>query len=238
MNFELLGLARSVIRNTARLYQTVLLWSDNPLTHLVAYTTVIIATLAALKQKRFALLIWFYLGIVIFSLYQGSIADYYFGFFFPVPFIFAAASAQYLWNRFSAAKPLVLLLAALLTIDQSNRWFLNLTPNRLLNQTEAVSKKVIDLSGNRPYNFALITGGNSDHAYRYFLEIHQSSPTPLSSQVTDQLIAVCEKPQKECQPLGNPIWEIAGFGRAEIDSQTTVPPGITIYRLVHYTKNE
>jgi len=238
LNFELLGLVRSVIRNTARLYQTVLLWSDNPLTHLVAYTTVIGGTLAALKQKRFALLIWFYLGIVIFSLYQGSIADYYFGFLFPIPFIFAAASAQYLWNRFSAAKPLVLLLAALLTIDQSNLWFLKLTPNRLLNQTETISQKVIALSGNRPYNFALITGGNSDHAYRYFLEIHQSSPTPLSSQITNQLIAVCEKPQKECQPLGNPIWEIAGFGRAEIDSQTTVPPGITIYRLVPYIKNE
>ncbi|MBI4215557.1 MAG: glycosyltransferase [Parcubacteria group bacterium] len=234
LNFELLGLVRSVIRNTARLYQTVLLWSDNPLTHLVAYTTVVVATLSALKQKRLALLIWFYLGIIIFSLYQGSISDYYYGFLFPVPFIFAAASAQYLWKSFPSGKPLVLLLLALLTLDQSNRWFLNQKPNRLLNQTESVSQKVIDLSENRPYNFALITGGNSDHAYRYFLEIHQTPPTPLSSQITDQLIAVCEKPQPECQPLGNPIWEIAGFGRAEIDTQKTVPPGITVYRLIHY----
>ena len=234
LNFELLGLIRSVIRNTALLYQTVLSWSDNPLTHFVAYTTVITGTLSGLKQKRFAILIWFYLGIAIFSLYQGSISDYYYGFLFPVPFIFAAATAQYLWNRFSAAKPTVLLLAALLTLDQSKRWFLNQNPNRLLRQTEAVSQKVINLSKNRPFNFALITGGNSDHAYRYFLEIHQFSPTPLSSQITNQLIAVCEKPEPECQPLGNPIWEIAGFGRAEIDRQLTVPPGITVYRLVHY----
>jgi len=238
MNFELLGLVRSVIRNTARLYQTVLSWSDNPLTHFVAYTTVIAGTLSGLKQKRFALLIWFYLGITIFSLYQGSISDYYYGFLFPIPFIFAAASAQYLWNLFSAAKPLIFLLAALLTLDQSKRWFLNQDPNRLLHQTEAVSQKVINLSKNRPFNFALITGGNSDHAYRYFLEIHQSSPTPLSSQITNQLIAVCEKPEPQCQPLGNPIWEIAGFGRAEIDTQETVPPGITVYRLIHYTNEE
>lgn len=234
LNFEILGLLRSVIRNTARLYQTVLTWSDNPLTHFIAYTTVISATLISLKRKRFALLIWFYLGIAIFSLYQGSISDYYYGIFFPIPFIFAAASAQYLWQRIPAGKPAVLLLAALLILDQSNRWFLKNPPNRLLNQTEAVSQKVIELSRLRSYNFALITYGNSDHAYRYFLEIHQTPPTPLSSQITSQLIAVCEKPEPECQPLGNPIWEIAGFGRAEIDDQVTVPPGITIYRLIHY----
>ncbi len=234
LNFELLGLTRSVIRNTARLYQTVFSWSNNPLTHLVAYTTVIAGTLTSIKRNRYAFLVWFYLGIVIFSLYQGSISDYYYGFLFPVPFIFTAASAQYLWTHFRAGKPLVLLLAALLTLDQSRRWFLNLPPNRLLNQTEAVSQKVIDLSENRPYNFALITGGNSDHAYRYFLEILGKSPAPLQTQITDQLIAVCEKPQPQCQPLGNPIWEIAGFNRAEIDTQVTVPPGITVYRLIHY----
>ena len=150
------------------------------------------------------------------------------------PFIFLGMVGEFIWKKLRNGPELTTLLVFLLTLDQSHRWFLNQSPNRLLSQTEAVSQKVIDLSQSRPYNFALITSGNSDHAYRYFLERKKKAPVPLSQMVTDQLIAACEKPEKDCQPLGNPIWEIAGFGRAEIDSQVTVPPGITVYKLVHY----
>lgn len=236
LDFELLGLARSVIRNINRLFFTVLSWPDGPQTNLVALVVSLVGTVATIAVGRWALLIWFYLGIALFSLYQGSIADYYFGFLFPAPFLLAGAASQRLWDLRSSvlARAALLLVLAALTVDQSRRWFINLQPNRILQQTEAVANEVLSLASGSEYNFALITDGNSDHAYRYFLERSAQPPVPLEEKITDQLIAVCEKPQAECQPLGNPIWEIAGFGRAEIESQATIPPGITIYRLTHY----
>jgi hypothetical protein len=53
--------------------------------------------------------------------------------------------------------------------------------------------------------------------------------------MTDQLM-ICEL--ADCKPLGHPLWEIAGFGRAEIIGEWDVP-FVKIFRLVHYTeKNE
>ncbi len=237
LNFEPLGLIRSITRNINRLFYTVESWRDKPLIQLITALVVLGGTTAAISRKKLSLLIWFYLGITIFSLYQGNLADYYFGFLFPAPFLLFGALSQSLWDRFRPARPLLLLIPVFFTLDQSKRWFINQQPNRLLRQTQSVAQQVIDLSNRRPYNFALITYGNSDHAYRYFLEKFSRPPSPLKSQVADQLIAVCEKPQPQCQPLGNPIWEIAGFGRAEIDTQATIPPGITVYRLIHYTND-
>lgn len=236
LNWEMLGLVRSVARNINRLFFTVFSWKNGIFVNLVSLISVVCGSAICIAKKQWGIMIWFWLGIAIFSLYQGSISDYYFGFLFPAPMIFIGVIGEFIWNRVRGGKPIVLLLVLLLTIDQSNRWIIRQQPNRLLEQTENVARQVIKLSGGRPFNFALITGGNSDHAYRYFLERMRSNPTPLSSTITNRLIAVCEKPVTECQPLGNPIWEIAGFGRAEIDTQITIPPGITVYSLVHYTE--
>jgi hypothetical protein len=91
----------------------------------------------------------------------------------------------------------------------------------------------------KPFNFALITDGNSDHGYRYFFEIWGHPPVvientqndPERKTVTDQLIVICET--IDCQPLGNSLWEVAGFGRAEIVGSWDVP-FVKIYKLVHY----
>lgn len=243
LNWEILGLTRSVIRNVNRLTFTVFGWQDGFVSRLVSFIAAAGGTAIIIYQGRtykgpifkgWSLLIWFWLGIIIFSLYQGSISDYYFGFLFPVPAILLGAVAQFLWSNLSAGAPLVLLSLSLLTLDQSNRWFLRQEPNRLLAQTERIAREIISMSDANPYNFALITSGNSDHAYRYFLERLGKPPLSLEQVVTGQLIAVCEKVQSECQPLGNPVWEVAGFGRAELTETIIVPPGITIYRLMHH----
>lgn len=244
-NWELLGLFRSVLRNTNRLTFTIFSWQNGLVTLITTLVWALGGSLMIIfneeeSRERFllrkSLLWWFWIGIAIFSLYQGSISDYYFGFLFPVPAILFGAIAGYLFEKNKLGKLLVGLAVVWLAYDQSGRLFLRFEPNRLLQQTEAVSRQVISLSGNEPYNFALITSGNSDHAYRYFLEKLDRPPVKLQDSITSQLIAVCEKPVNDCQPLGNPLWEIAGFGRAEIDSQITVPPGITVYRLIHYNQ--
>jgi hypothetical protein len=234
LKFEFIGFLRSIIRNIIRLFFTVLNWPHGMPVQLAALIVTVGGVLASIARRRWELVTWFVLSIGIFSLYQGSIADYYYGFLFPAPFLLAGATAQLIWKKSDAARPVILFALILYTLDQSSRWFLKNQPNHLLNQTENVANEVIAVSSAKLYNFALITNGNSDHAYRYFLERKGLSPTALEDQVTEQLIVVCEKPEPQCQPLGHPVWEIAGFGRAEVTTRRTVPPGLSIYHLTHY----
>jgi hypothetical protein len=116
---------------------------------------------------------------------------------------------------------------------------LRIPPNNLLKNTEEISRFVFEKADGKPYNFALIAGKNSDHAYRYFLEVWNNPPVtienpvndPQRSTVTNQLLIVCE--EKICQPLGHSLWEIAGFGRAEIDGEWQISTA-RVFRLVPY----
>ncbi len=113
------------------------------------------------------------------------------------------------------------------------------TPNRQKDQVKKISHFVMSKAEDKPYNFALLTLGNSDHAYRYFMEIAKKPPVKLEplekdperKSITDQLLIVCE--DSNCQPLGNGLWEVAGFGRAEIAGEWNVSV-VKIYKLVHY----
>ena len=109
----------------------------------------------------------------------------------------------------------------------------------MLKNTREISAFVFEKTAGKPYNFALIAGRNSDHAYRYFLELWGSPPNiienpqvdPKRNTVTQQLLIVCE--EKICQPLGHPLWEIAGFGQAEIAGEWQVSTA-KVFRLIHY----
>ena len=196
-------------------------------------------------------LIWFLGGLLGARFYAGQLFDYYFGFMFPAPFLLFGLTISLIWS-IKVVRPLIILFTAvtliwfinnsffkkpptrLLTLD----WFLykrefRLEPNRLIDQTETVADFVIEKTENLPYNFALISDHNSDHAYRYFLEINNYKPTDLETLVTDQLLVVCES--KKCASLGHPSWEIAGFGRGEIAGEWELPDiGIKVLKLTHW----
>lgn len=191
------------------------------------------------KKKAILISTWLVFGVMGVGSYQGSLLEHYFSYLFPLPLILLALLADQLFS-FRWAKPLVILGLAIYLYFQVPTLFPLKEPNRLLAQTKSVSQIVKDLTNNEPYNFALITPGNSDHAYRYFLEIWGHPPVVIENSevdpdrktVTNQLIVVCE--QKECEPLGNSLWEVAGFGRADIAEKRSGPAGIDVYRLVHY----
>jgi hypothetical protein len=96
---------------------------------------------------------------------------------------------------------------------------------------------------NEPFNFALLTEGNSDHEYRYFftlwekppVEIQNTAIDPKRKTVTDQLLVVCET-APNCNPLGYSLWEIAGFGRAEIENSWGVSV-VKVMKLIHYKES-
>lgn len=187
------------------------------------------------KTQRIALsigVVWFLGGLLFLKFYTGQIYDYYYGFMFPAPFLLLGLIYGIVWNKIYL-KILVIAFTAVTLIWFLNNGFYTQPPNRLINQTEEVAKFVIDKSGGQPFNFALISDHNSDHAYRYFLEVDGHNPTELETMVTNQLLIVCEA--QKCAPLGYPTWEIAGFGRAEISGTWDLTKiGIKVIRLTHW----
>ncbi|MBI2010437.1 MAG: glycosyltransferase family 39 protein [Candidatus Chisholmbacteria bacterium] len=198
---------------------------------LVAFLSLFYAS----RRRNKSLLIWLVVGILSMSVYQGDIHDYYFGFLFPVPFLMVGITAYLLWIKGWGAKIIVALGLIILTGSFIDKAFFSRPPNNLIRQTELAAEVVLDLSGGEPYNFALMSTGNSDHAYRYFLETSANPPKKLEEEVTPQLILICEQDPATCQPLSFPSWEVAGFGRREVVETRTAPPGlITVIKTVHH----
>lgn len=184
------------------------------------------------------MLLWYGITLLLFGLYRRNIYDYYFGIFFAFPFLLIG----YLISRLLHFRILrwigIGVWVGLLVFNLQGRPFLH-TPNNQLGQTKMIAQEVIAKTEGKPFNFALVTGGNSDHAYRYFFEIWGNSPVtienesndPARTTVTNQLIVLCE--MQECKPLGHPLWEIAGFGPAQIVGEWDVS-FVKIMKLTHY----
>ncbi|OGD92729.1 hypothetical protein A2697_01020 [Candidatus Curtissbacteria bacterium RIFCSPHIGHO2_01_FULL_41_44] len=176
--------------------------------------------------------IWFLVGLLSLRFYSGQLFDYYFGFMFPAPFLLTGLVFSVVWQKNILKIASIIFTTAALIYFIANGFY-RFPPNQLIKQTEDVANFVVEKSEGNPFNFALITDHNSDHAYRYFLEIAGHKPTELETMVTDQLLVVCES--KKCAPLGHPTWEIAGFGRSEIKGEWELPNiGIRVFRLTHW----
>lgn len=192
-------------------------------------------------KKYLLFSVWFTIGILLFGFYKKSIYDYYFSFMFPLPFILVASLIVFIYEKLKVFGK-VLAIAAFLFLFVINIQGLpfRYEPNRQLNQMETIAAFVMTRTNSLPFNFALISGGNSDYAYRYFFTLWNHPPVtiedmamdPQRKTVTDQLLVVCESPLP-CQPLGNSLWEIAGFGRADIAGHWKVSV-VEVYKLIHY----
>ncbi len=194
------------------------------------------------KLTKILLELWLFLGIFLFGFYKKPIHDYYFGFLFPLPFILVGnfLSQLYelkkfnLWPKIAAVSIFLLLLSINLNYNP-----FRYEPNRQKEQVKKISQFVLSKTDNKPFNFALITDHNSDHAYRYYFEvlgkadIRMENPTfdPQRKTVTDQLMVVCEN--VECKPLGHPLFEVSNFGRAEIVGEWNVSV-VKVFKLIHY----
>jgi hypothetical protein len=177
------------------------------------------------------------------TVYKKEIYEYLLIFLFPLPFILFAFLLDYVYlnKKIVGSFSKVIVVVIFIFVLAMNLWQIpfKYPANRQLNQMKTIAEFVMSRTNAKPFNFALITGGNSDHAYRYFFTTWQHSPVtiedpakdPQRASVTDQLFVVCES--LPCEPLGNSLWEIAGFGRAEIEQKWTVSV-VEIYKLVHY----
>ena len=184
-------------------------------------------------------LVVLFVGVFGIGSYKGDLHDHYFTYLYPLPFIFLGLLADNLLKN-KILKYLVFPgLALIIYFSVKNAFFWN-PPHNMFDQVQQIDRQVLSYANDKPYNLGLISGYNSDYAYRYYLEIWGKSPVtienpqndPQRATVTSQLMVICE--EKKCEPLGNPLWEIAGFGRANIEAQTEGPAGIKIFKLIHY----
>ncbi|MDP2649830.1 MAG: glycosyltransferase family 39 protein [bacterium] len=189
--------------------------------------------------KLSLIFLWFFAGIFLFGFYKKSIYDYYLGFMFPLPFLFIGYFLSSLFKYQIGKIASIIFFSILVVLNLSGIPF-RYVPNRQLVQVKEISDFVLSKTDVKPFNFALITGGNSDHAYRYFFKLASQDPTviqnsqidPERKSVTDQLLIVCEDPN--CHPLGYSLWEVSGFGRAEIAGEWDVSV-VKVFKLVHYS---
>lgn len=194
------------------------------------------------RLKILLLSLWLFFGIFLFGIYKKDIYDYYLGFLFPLPFLLIGNFMSILLEK-TRPKNLGLILGfgvfAILMFVNLLGYPFQFPGNRQKDQAKNIAEFVLSKTEGQQFNFALMTDGNSDHLYRYFFEVEDRDPVtilnteidPERKSVTSQLMIVCEK--KVCQPLGYSLWEIAGFGRAEIAGEWDLPP-VKILRLIHY----
>ncbi len=185
------------------------------------------------------LFLWFVFGIVLFGFYKKPIYDYYFGFIFPLPFLLVGTAVDSFIKKNKILYTFGIVIFIGISILNFNSIPFKYEPNQQLKQVETISRFILNKTDNKPFNFALISGNNSDYAYRYFFTVWQHPPVviknpqvdPKRKSITDQLFVVCET--LPCYPLGYSLWEIAGFGRAEIVGEWDVSV-VKVYKLEHY----
>ncbi|OGE32065.1 hypothetical protein A2631_03020 [Candidatus Daviesbacteria bacterium RIFCSPHIGHO2_01_FULL_44_29] len=175
-------------------------------------------------------------GLMMLTFFNQEIYDHYLGFINFIPYILIGAIWFYLQNLKAAGRLFslvfwVLLLAVIWFNFQKSP--LRYPPGNQLAHTQEISKFIITLSANKPYNFALIAERNYDAAYQYYLWIYKHPPQELPFHKTGQLFVVCE--DAVCNPVGHPKFEIAGFGWTKIESQFVLD-GVKIFKLVHNEK--
>ncbi|MCL5010116.1 MAG: glycosyltransferase family 39 protein, partial [Patescibacteria group bacterium] len=203
----------------------------------------------SLSLKKMSLLaLWLFLGVLLFGFYKKPIYDYYFEFMFPLPFLMVGGALNFAQLKIRSLRrmkfflfvPLVLVLLFLAWVNLKDAPF-TYYPNRQLLQSQTISRFILNRTGGKPFNFALITSSNSDFAYRYFFTLWGNPPVTIQNSIADpkrktvtgQLLVVCES--IPCYPLGNSLWEIAGFGRAQIIGFWNVSV-VKVYKLIHYKK--
>jgi 4-amino-4-deoxy-L-arabinose transferase-like glycosyltransferase len=202
-------------------------------------------------KNRFVILLlamWLFLSIIFIGFYKKEIYDYLFTFMFPLPFLLmgnllskVSGIGANKKQAFVGIGLSCLLFGAMFGLLAYNNPFKK-WPNHQKDQMRSIAEFVISQTNNKPFNFALISGGNSDHAYRYYMEILGHKPVQIDNEmndpqrksVTDQLLIVCE--DINCKPLGNPLFDVAAFGRAAALRDWDVSV-VKVYKLVHYEEH-
>jgi len=165
---------------------------------------------------------WLLSGIVALALYKQHIYDHYFAFLFPVVFLLVG----FLISKFKLLGiPLLIIIIIASYLGNAFRW----SPNYQLRTTQQVAQIINSNSNNQDFNFALLS--KMGWGFSYYLT-ENPNYFEIKDKLTEQLFVACYPFQIECNPIGNPEYNIAAFGWAKIDQQWDIN-GIKVFKLVH-----
>lgn len=215
---------------------------QKPVGKLVTLITILLIVTFVLNKKLFTLhrsqftllLLWLISGLLGLGIYNQTINDHYFGFLFPAPFLLVGYLLSKLYDsKFRIFS--ILFLSILVFINLSNNPFKK-NPNNQMQRAQNVAEKIIEISGDKPYNLAVLSNWNYEDGYEYFLKKENSKVVDIDSQlpetVTDQLLVTCENLRDKCDPTHSAKAEVANFGWSKIESEYEVD-GVIIFKLVH-----
>ena len=207
-----------------------LIFAKNALVSFWGSLTILVSLFLVFKAKPkrdfWFIFIWLLVGLVGLGLYKQHIYDHYFGFLYPVVFLLLGYILN-IYNKYLVTGVFVFLLGLNLLNNP-----LRYSPNVQWQRTQDMADFILKESGGRPFNLALLSKGNYDMSYRYALVLRNAPYKTLHEENTGQLFTICE--YDDCKPIGNPLWEIAGFGWAQIDDSWTLPSGLKLYKLGRY----
>ncbi len=175
-------------------------------------------------------LVWLGAGLVGLGLYKQHIYDHYFAFLWPAVFLLAGFLLEFV-SSIKVGIAVSLAAVAYLAWVNAVASPLLTPPNNQLARTRDVADFITTEAGNQPFNLALLSHNNYDAAYRYFLSLDNAPYRTIQQQITNQLFVICETP--DCQPINNPLFEIASFGWAKVDRRWEFPWGVKLLLLVH-----
>lgn len=177
--------------------------------------------------------VWVLVGLIGLGLLKQEVYDHYFGFMFLAPFLLIGALTQRLW--FSKWRLVVVASLGMLVLFNLMNNPLRYPPQRLMQRTEGIDRRIIKESAGEPFNFGIIAERNYEEGYLYFFELWNAPVKIVDPQhketITDQLFVVCEK-QICDSPVYSPKAEIAHFGMSKVEEEWDIS-GFKLYKLVH-----
>ncbi len=192
------------------------------------------------ELKPFAfVLLWVLVAVLSLSFYKEQIYDHYFGFAFPSLFLLVSSLLSEIYNKGRLLGKLISLSFFVFLFALSLYYSpVREPPNRQLERSANVAKKIMEEAKGEKFNLAVIAERNYEGAYLYFLELWKApvvliDPQKAEETITDQLFVVCEYEYKEkCQPTSNPKAEVANFGWSKVEKFWNIE-GVILFKLVH-----
>ena len=210
----------------------------------IAISSLLIFNIAVKKKQppRFKayllILVWLGIAFIGLGIYKQHIYDHYYGFFFPAPFLLLGGFAESIVQGINGiGKILVLTVLPLLVYVNLAENPLKYPPNRQMQRTIEVSKKIAREAKSERFNLAVLAERNYEDAYQYFLEKWRAPVIDIDSlkadeTITEQLFVVCEMPKEVCDPTHNPKAEVANFGWSKVENDWEIG-GVILFKLVH-----
>lgn len=135
--------------------------------------------------------IWLLSGLVILSLYPGTVFPHYASFIWPLSFLILASFLKTLCDYFP--RRAVLILGLLGIAIQTPKYFSNFSYTYDLKRTQEAIQVVTKEAKNQPFSLVLLSPYSpSDAHFQYFLTLKGASLKKIDSSLTKFLFLICE----------------------------------------------